>query len=92
MLSSKSTTAFNLLFFLLLTRNPLAPFPLSRSPAVLLWHCSAVGFAGSAAAAVGLHPGQCVLKVNGNSATHANYVEVLEHFTAYRTRQEEALV
>ncbi|KAK2520898.1 Prex1 [Columba guinea] len=46
---------------------------------------------GSAAAAVGLHPGQCVLKVNGNNATHANYMEVLEHFTAYRTRQQEAL-
>uniref|UniRef100_A0A8B9S476 Phosphatidylinositol 3,4,5-trisphosphate-dependent Rac exchanger 1 protein n=1 Tax=Apteryx owenii TaxID=8824 RepID=A0A8B9S476_APTOW len=46
---------------------------------------------GSEAAAVGLHPGQCILKVNGNNATHANYIEVLEHFTAYRTRQQEAL-
>ncbi|NXS15901.1 PREX1 protein, partial [Mystacornis crossleyi] len=46
---------------------------------------------GSEAAAVGLHPGQCILKVNGNNATHGNYREVLEHFTAYRTRQQEAL-
>uniref|UniRef100_A0A8B9P728 Phosphatidylinositol 3,4,5-trisphosphate-dependent Rac exchanger 1 protein n=1 Tax=Apteryx owenii TaxID=8824 RepID=A0A8B9P728_APTOW len=46
---------------------------------------------GSEAAAVGLHPGQCILKVNGNNATHANYIEVLEHFTAYRTRQQEAI-
>ncbi|XP_030319020.1 phosphatidylinositol 3,4,5-trisphosphate-dependent Rac exchanger 1 protein isoform X5 [Calypte anna] len=46
---------------------------------------------GSEAAAVGLHPGQCILKVNGNNAAHGNYMEVLEHFTAYRTRQQEAL-
>ncbi|RLV88800.1 hypothetical protein DV515_00015282 [Chloebia gouldiae] len=51
----------------------------------------AVGSAGSEAAAIGLHPGQCILKVNGNNATHGNYKEVLEHFTAYRTRQQEAL-
>uniref|UniRef100_A0A8C3VIS1 Phosphatidylinositol 3,4,5-trisphosphate-dependent Rac exchanger 1 protein n=1 Tax=Catharus ustulatus TaxID=91951 RepID=A0A8C3VIS1_CATUS len=46
---------------------------------------------GSEAAAVGLHPGQCILKVNGNNATHGSYKEVLEHFTAYRTRQQGAL-
>ncbi|RMB95934.1 hypothetical protein DUI87_28048 [Hirundo rustica rustica] len=46
---------------------------------------------GSEAAAVGLHPGQCILKVNGNNAKHGNYKEVLEHFTAYRARQQEAL-
>uniref|UniRef100_A0A8C5TPD4 Phosphatidylinositol 3,4,5-trisphosphate-dependent Rac exchanger 1 protein n=1 Tax=Malurus cyaneus samueli TaxID=2593467 RepID=A0A8C5TPD4_9PASS len=46
---------------------------------------------GSEAAAVGLHPGQCILKVNGNNATHGNYKDVLEHFTAYRTRQQEVL-
>uniref|UniRef100_A0A8B9RRN3 Phosphatidylinositol 3,4,5-trisphosphate-dependent Rac exchanger 1 protein n=1 Tax=Accipiter nisus TaxID=211598 RepID=A0A8B9RRN3_9AVES len=46
---------------------------------------------GSEAAAVGLHPGQCILKVNGNNATHGNYMEVMEHFTAYRTRQQEGL-
>uniref|UniRef100_A0A8D2QSD2 Phosphatidylinositol-3,4,5-trisphosphate dependent Rac exchange factor 1 n=1 Tax=Zosterops lateralis melanops TaxID=1220523 RepID=A0A8D2QSD2_ZOSLA len=46
---------------------------------------------GSEAAAVGLHPGQCILKVNGNNAAHGNYKEVLEHFTAYRSRQQEAL-
>uniref|UniRef100_A0A8B9J1Z3 Phosphatidylinositol 3,4,5-trisphosphate-dependent Rac exchanger 1 protein n=1 Tax=Amazona collaria TaxID=241587 RepID=A0A8B9J1Z3_9PSIT len=45
---------------------------------------------GSEAAAVGLHPGQCILKVNGNNATHENYLEVLEHFTAYRTKQQES--
>lgn len=59
---------------------------------VFLSNSSPVGFSGSEAAAVGLHPGQCILKVNGNNATHGNYVEVLEHFTAYRTRQQEALV
>ncbi|NXH57243.1 PREX1 protein, partial [Rhabdornis inornatus] len=46
---------------------------------------------GSEAAAVGLHPGQCILKVNGNNATHGSYKEVLEHFTAYRMKQQEAL-
>ncbi|KAJ6665662.1 hypothetical protein lerEdw1_002032 [Lerista edwardsae] len=46
---------------------------------------------GSEAAAVGLHPGQCVLKVNGNSMMNENYTEVLEHFTAYRNRQQEYL-
>uniref|UniRef100_A0A8C3VF67 Phosphatidylinositol 3,4,5-trisphosphate-dependent Rac exchanger 1 protein n=1 Tax=Catharus ustulatus TaxID=91951 RepID=A0A8C3VF67_CATUS len=46
---------------------------------------------GSEAAAVGLHPGQCILKVNGNNATHGSYKEVLEHFTAYRTRQQGGL-
>ncbi|XP_053103454.1 phosphatidylinositol 3,4,5-trisphosphate-dependent Rac exchanger 1 protein isoform X2 [Hemicordylus capensis] len=46
---------------------------------------------GSEAAAVGLHPGQCVLKVNGNNVMNENYTEVLEHFTAYRNRQQEFL-
>uniref|UniRef100_A0A8D0LBS4 Phosphatidylinositol 3,4,5-trisphosphate-dependent Rac exchanger 1 protein n=1 Tax=Sphenodon punctatus TaxID=8508 RepID=A0A8D0LBS4_SPHPU len=46
---------------------------------------------GSEAAAVGLHAGQCILKVNGNSMLHENYTEVLEHFTAYRSRQMELL-
>lgn len=47
---------------------------------------------GSEAAAVGLHPGQCILKVNGSNASHGNYMDVLEHFTAYRTKQQEVLV
>ncbi|XP_048352328.1 phosphatidylinositol 3,4,5-trisphosphate-dependent Rac exchanger 1 protein [Sphaerodactylus townsendi] len=46
---------------------------------------------GSEAAAVGLHPGQCILKVNGNSVMNENYTEVLEHFTAYRNSQQECL-
>ncbi|XP_052539592.1 phosphatidylinositol 3,4,5-trisphosphate-dependent Rac exchanger 1 protein isoform X2 [Tympanuchus pallidicinctus] len=46
---------------------------------------------GSEAAAVGLHPGQCILKVNGSNASHGNYMDVLEHFTAYRTKQQEVL-
>ncbi|XP_063002021.1 phosphatidylinositol 3,4,5-trisphosphate-dependent Rac exchanger 1 protein isoform X1 [Elgaria multicarinata webbii] len=46
---------------------------------------------GSEAGAVGLHPGQCVLKVNGNNMMHENYTEVLEHFTSYRNRQQEFL-
>ncbi|XP_060086815.1 phosphatidylinositol 3,4,5-trisphosphate-dependent Rac exchanger 1 protein isoform X2 [Heteronotia binoei] len=46
---------------------------------------------GSEAAAVGLHPGQCILKVNGNNVMNENYTEVLEHFTAYRNRQQEFL-
>lgn len=58
----------------------------------LLPNFSPVDFSGSEAAAVGLHPGQCILKVNGNNATHGNYLDVLEHFTAYRARQQEALV
>ncbi|XP_019365276.1 PREDICTED: phosphatidylinositol 3,4,5-trisphosphate-dependent Rac exchanger 1 protein [Gavialis gangeticus] len=43
---------------------------------------------GSEAAAVGLHPGQCILKVNGNNVMNQSYKDVLEHFTAYRNRQE----
>ncbi|XP_067410379.1 phosphatidylinositol 3,4,5-trisphosphate-dependent Rac exchanger 1 protein [Emydura macquarii macquarii] len=46
---------------------------------------------GSKAAAVGLHSGQCILKVNGNNMMNENYTEVLEHFTAYRHRQQESL-
>uniref|UniRef100_A0A6J0SMW2 Phosphatidylinositol 3,4,5-trisphosphate-dependent Rac exchanger 1 protein isoform X2 n=1 Tax=Pogona vitticeps TaxID=103695 RepID=A0A6J0SMW2_9SAUR len=46
---------------------------------------------GSEAGAVGLHPGQCVLKVNGNNVMNENYTEVLEHFTSYRNRQQEFL-
>ncbi|OXB71859.1 UNVERIFIED_CONTAM: hypothetical protein H355_015351 [Colinus virginianus] len=46
---------------------------------------------GSEAAAVGLHPGQCILKVNGSNASHGNYMDVLEHFAAYRTKQQEVL-
>ncbi|KAF7240906.1 Phosphatidylinositol 3,4,5-trisphosphate-dependent Rac exchanger 1 protein [Varanus komodoensis] len=46
---------------------------------------------GSEAGAVGLHPGQCVLKVNGNNMMNENYTEVLEHFTSYRNRQQESL-
>ncbi|XP_074867883.1 phosphatidylinositol 3,4,5-trisphosphate-dependent Rac exchanger 1 protein isoform X3 [Carettochelys insculpta] len=46
---------------------------------------------GSKAAAVGLHSGQYILKVNGNNMMNASYTEVLEHFTAYRNRQQEFL-
>lgn len=46
---------------------------------------------GSQAAAVGLHPGQCVLKVNGNNVTHDSHIEVLEHFTAYRKNPQNPL-
>ncbi|KAH0619135.1 hypothetical protein JD844_018831 [Phrynosoma platyrhinos] len=46
---------------------------------------------GSEAAAVGLHPGQCILKVNGNNMMNENYTEVLEHFTSYRNRQQDFL-
>nr|XP_034978486.1 phosphatidylinositol 3,4,5-trisphosphate-dependent Rac exchanger 1 protein [Zootoca vivipara] len=46
---------------------------------------------GSDASAVGLHPGQCVLKVSGNNMMNENYTEVLEHFAAYRNRQQEYL-
>uniref|UniRef100_A0A8C8JSD6 Phosphatidylinositol 3,4,5-trisphosphate-dependent Rac exchanger 1 protein n=1 Tax=Oncorhynchus tshawytscha TaxID=74940 RepID=A0A8C8JSD6_ONCTS len=34
------------------------------------------------AAAAGLQPGQCILKVNGNSMNLSDYQEVLEHFTS----------
>ncbi|XP_068119462.1 phosphatidylinositol 3,4,5-trisphosphate-dependent Rac exchanger 1 protein isoform X2 [Hyperolius riggenbachi] len=46
---------------------------------------------GSQAAAVGLHPGQCILKVNGNNVMHDSYIEVLEHFTAYRKNPQDPL-
>ncbi|XP_072489727.1 phosphatidylinositol 3,4,5-trisphosphate-dependent Rac exchanger 1 protein isoform X2 [Notamacropus eugenii] len=46
---------------------------------------------GSEAAAVGLNAGQCILKVNGNNVMNDSFAEVLDHFLAYRSRQQEAL-
>ncbi|KAF3817374.1 hypothetical protein GH733_012665 [Mirounga leonina] len=46
---------------------------------------------GSEAAAAGLCAGQCILKVNGNNVVSDGAPEVLEHFQAFRNRQEEAL-
>ncbi|XP_075427394.1 phosphatidylinositol 3,4,5-trisphosphate-dependent Rac exchanger 1 protein isoform X2 [Ascaphus truei] len=47
---------------------------------------------GSQAAAAGLHPGQCVLKVNGNNVLHDSYSDVLEHFAAFRNNPQNSLV
>ena len=47
---------------------------------------------GSEAAAAGLCAGQCILKVNGSNVMNDGASEVLEHFQAFRSRQEEALV
>lgn len=47
---------------------------------------------GSEAAAAGLCAGQCILKVNGNNVLNDSALEVLEHFQAFRSRGEEALV
>ncbi|XP_066558908.1 phosphatidylinositol 3,4,5-trisphosphate-dependent Rac exchanger 1 protein [Amia ocellicauda] len=44
---------------------------------------------GSEAAAAGLQPGQCILKVNGNNVNSASYLDVLDHFSAHRTNQEQ---
>ncbi|CAB1329557.1 unnamed protein product, partial [Coregonus sp. 'balchen'] len=44
---------------------------------------------GSEAAAAGLQPGQCILKVNGNSMNLSDYQEVLEHFTTSHHDQQE---
>ncbi|XP_067904360.1 phosphatidylinositol 3,4,5-trisphosphate-dependent Rac exchanger 1 protein isoform X2 [Heterodontus francisci] len=46
---------------------------------------------GSGAAAAGLLPGQCILKVNGNNVSKENYTEVLEHFSAYRKNLQHLL-
>nr|XP_010957072.1 PREDICTED: LOW QUALITY PROTEIN: phosphatidylinositol 3,4,5-trisphosphate-dependent Rac exchanger 1 protein [Camelus bactrianus] len=46
---------------------------------------------GSGAAAAGLCPGQCILKVNGNNVMSDGAPEVLEHFQAFRNHREEAL-
>ncbi|CAH2302933.1 phosphatidylinositol 3,4,5-trisphosphate-dependent Rac exchanger 1 isoform X1 [Pelobates cultripes] len=46
---------------------------------------------GSQAAATGLNPGQCVLKVNGNNVMHDSYIEVLEHFSAFRKNPQNPL-
>lgn len=54
--------------------------------------CFYFSFSGSEAGAVGLHPGQCVLKVNGNNVMNEDYTEVLEHFSSFRNRQQEFLV
>lgn len=47
---------------------------------------------GSEAAAAGLCAGQCILKVNGNNVMGAGATEVLEHFQAFRSHREDALV
>uniref|UniRef100_W5JY16 Phosphatidylinositol-3,4,5-trisphosphate dependent Rac exchange factor 1 n=1 Tax=Astyanax mexicanus TaxID=7994 RepID=W5JY16_ASTMX len=44
---------------------------------------------GSDAAAAGLQPGQCVLKVNGANMNHSIFEEVLEHFSSYRPEEEQ---
>ncbi|XP_048065877.1 phosphatidylinositol 3,4,5-trisphosphate-dependent Rac exchanger 1 protein [Megalobrama amblycephala] len=44
---------------------------------------------GSEAAAVGLQPGQCVLKVNGNNMNQSSYREVLEHFSGHQPVLEQ---
>ncbi|MFT7804716.1 phosphatidylinositol 3,4,5-trisphosphate-dependent Rac exchanger 1 protein [Arapaima gigas] len=44
---------------------------------------------GSAAASAGLQPGQCILKVSGNNVNNQSYLEVLDHFAAHRTNQEQ---
>ncbi|NP_001083702.1 phosphatidylinositol-3,4,5-trisphosphate-dependent Rac exchange factor 1 L homeolog [Xenopus laevis] len=46
---------------------------------------------GSQAVSVGLHPGQCILKVNGNNVMHESYTEVLDHFTAFRNNPQNSL-
>jgi len=47
------------------------------------WHYVCV-YTGSEAAAAGLQPGQCVLKVNGNNMNQSSYQEVLEHFSGHQ--------
>ncbi|KAG7471975.1 hypothetical protein MATL_G00103680 [Megalops atlanticus] len=44
---------------------------------------------GSEAASAGLQPGQCVLKVNGNNVNADSYLEVLDHFSAHRSSEEQ---
>uniref|UniRef100_A0A672LCV8 Phosphatidylinositol-3,4,5-trisphosphate dependent Rac exchange factor 1 n=1 Tax=Sinocyclocheilus grahami TaxID=75366 RepID=A0A672LCV8_SINGR len=43
----------------------------------------------SEAAAAGLQPGQCVLKVNGNNMNQSSYQEVLEHFSGHQPVLEQ---
>lgn len=38
-------------------------------------------YTGSEAAAAGLQPGQCVLKVNGNNMIQSSFQDVLDHFS-----------
>ncbi|XP_061623647.1 phosphatidylinositol 3,4,5-trisphosphate-dependent Rac exchanger 1 protein [Phyllopteryx taeniolatus] len=40
------------------------------------------------AAGAGLHPGQVILKVNGNNVNRSDYQEVLEHFSAQQANLE----
>lgn len=47
---------------------------------------------GSEAMAAGLCAGQCILKVNGSNVMNDGAPEVLDHFQAFRSRREEALV
>jgi len=81
-------------FLLALYQKPLPTFSIFSSKVSGLFCVTSLLLllSGSEAAAVGLHPGQCILKVNGSNASHGNYLDVLEHFTAYRTKQQEVLV
>lgn len=56
-----------------------------------LWHLTSALCchpAGWEAAAAGLQPGQVILKVNGNNVNLSGYQDVLEHFSAQHTHQE----
>lgn len=53
----------------------------------ITFHCCVC--VGSEAAAAGLQPGQCVLKVNGANVSQSSYEEVLEHFSSYQPEQDE---
>lgn len=56
--------------------NPFADF--------WFWQFSPFIFKGTVAAAAGLHPGQCIIKVNGINVSKETHASVIAHVTACR--------
>lgn len=51
---------------------------------IWFWQVSPFIFKGTVAAAAGLHPGQCIIKVNGINVSKETHASVIAHVTACR--------
>lgn len=58
--------------------------PVSLCLSLLLVIIYPVCFAGTVAAVAGLHPGQCIIKVNGINVSKESHASVIAHVTACR--------
>lgn len=64
------------IFLYLIWVNPFAD--------IWFWQISPFIFKGTVAAAAGLHPGQCIIKVNGINVSKETHASVIAHVTACR--------